>query len=213
MTTALITDEAPREKRNPVVGPIALASFISIAPLGLLFIPSIQEALAHVLDFGFSAEGISYDPAGPAALPESTAFIDTSALIGTGMTIAFAALATVILWVLLSLGFLARLDKDLVSIVGLFVGIAAGAVALTALAVGVSPRTEGTAATNAQPSQVAKWVEGRYGLDINPHTAEALLDSERPVLIENRLLNLTHIAQGGYVLTEDGTATELPTTE
>lgn len=212
--TATLTNQDEKQKSR--VGPVVLAALVGLAPLALLFVPAVQEALAGVLDLGYSAGDVSYDPAHPLVLSESHGF--PTSLIVTGMVLMLGVLSGVIAWGVLYFGFSFRPNDDSTLFTGLVVGFVGVVIALPVISTGVHPLTQSGPAEDAQPARVTQWADGRYGLTLSESDAEALVeqghyDDGDPVLIEGRLLNLTRVAQGGYVLTEDRTATELPTTD
>lgn len=210
MTPTLTDAEARKEtRRSRVLLPI-LFSLISLTPLALFSLSGTQKALARVFDMGFSADGLSYDPSGPMVLMESGMRSDAPVM----LTVLVVLVTTAVPGLILCL-FRDRIDRDSFIWAFLFVGIASIVTIMIAFKTVVSPATEQAEAHESEPVHVAQWVEGRYGLDIDATTAETLIDETYsggdPVLIEGRLLNLTRIAQGGYVLTDDKSATELPT--
>ena len=193
---------------------LVLIALASLAPLSLLALPSVQAALASVLDFGSSTDDLSYDPSGPVVVAQHGGFPDGPALI---LTLAAMAVAGVLLLIQRGIQrlFADRIGQRPVVWTVVFGAVASVVITLVAVKAGVVPYTDRAKASESEPANVAQWVEERYGLDVDESTAETLVDEAQgggdPVLIEGRLLNLTRIAQGGYVLTDDKSATELPT--
>ena len=213
--TATHTDTETRKetRRSKVLLPI-IFSLISLTPFALFSLPGTQKALAHVFDIGFSTDNLSYDPSGPMVLLESGMRSDASVLLTMLVTVVIAGVPGLILWGLLRL-FAHRIDREFVIWAFLYVAVAGVATSLVAMKTVVAPHSEQAEAYEAESAHVTQWVEGRYGLDIDATTAESLVDEAHnggdPVLIEGRLINLTRIAQGGYVLTDEKSGTELPT--
>ena len=164
-----------------------------------------------------SPDYLSYDPNGPVVvLRSSGAFLTLSDMAGGLGAMAIVGVVLLVHWGL------QRLCADWIdrksaawAFLFIFVGVAGMVITMGAVKVGVVPDTDRAQAREAEPALVAQWAEERYGLDIDETTAESLVDEAKvegdPVLIDGRLINLTRIAQGGYVLTDDKSATELPT--
>lgn len=221
MTTTLTSDETtqkgPLKGRGLII--VAIAALASAIPtLAFIFIPPLQRAAVAFTDALTRGQDVSYDPAHPMdpyisgpVLDGLWAFMLFLLIIVAVSMLAVAVVYFCLVWPL----FRGREDTDdvitsawVAGVVGLF------ALSISATVV-ITPHTESTISEQEAPAHVAQWAEGRYGLAVDNSTAEALLEEARnggaPILVEGRLLNLTRIAQGGYVLTEDGSATELPT--
>lgn len=198
---------------------ITLTIAAALSPLVLLLIPGVRQFVADSLDIFFTTEGTSYSPTAPLEfyVGPGEAWIRASAAM-----MVFAVLPAMVSG-LMGHGVLRVLERPTarrreVENVPTFTACAVFILTLVASIVilTIGPPTQHSLALDARGAQVAEWAEGRYGMSLDAATAEALVQQARqaegsPVLVEGRLLNLTRVAQGGYVLTEDGSATELPT--
>lgn len=198
---------------------ITLTIAAALSPLVLFLIPGVRQFVADSLDIFFTTEGTSYSPTAPLEfyVGPGEAWILASAAM-----MVFAVLPAMVSG-LMGHGVLRVLERPTarrreVENVPTFTACAVFILTLVASIVilTIGPPTQHSLALDARGAQVAEWAEGRYGMSLDAATAEALVQQARqaegsPVLVEGRLLNLTRVAQGGYVLTEDGSATELPT--
>lgn len=221
MTTTLTSGETaqkgPLKGKVPIV--VAIAALASAIPtLVFIFTPPLQRAAVAFTDALARSQDVSYDPALPMEpyireplLNGLGAFMLSLLIVAAVTALTVAVVYFCLAWPL----FRGREDSD--DVIGSawmagFVGLVA--LGLSAMVL-TEPHTANAINEKEAPAHVAQWAEGRYGLAVDESTAEAFLEEARnegaPVLVEGRLLNLTRIAQGGYVLTEDGTATELPT--
>lgn len=215
-TTLAATRARPKSKtkaRTPgrVAALTVRTLIVALIPGAALFIPAVQQFLADGL--GFEGELGAYDPAG-ALEPYQTPM-------GLSLRLGVVALFVVAIALMLAYASTAtsRLPEGTRMSILRHVAVIVGLATFASLIVSgpeVNSRTSAHAAEEARGEQTATWVEERYGLTIDAATAENLIQERgsegAPVLIDGRLLGLTRIAQGGYVLAEDGTATELPTT-
>ena len=215
-TTPATTQKRARLPRGLT---ITLTIAAALSPLFLFLIPGVHQFVTDSLDIFFTTEGTSYSPTAPLEfyVGPGEAWIPVSATM-----LMFAVLPAVVsalighgvLWVLERPTARRREVEDVPSFTALAVLVLAIVATIVIFAIG--PPTQHSLALDARGAQVAEWAEGRYGVSLDVATAEALVQQARqaegsPVLVEGRLLNLTRVAQGGYVLTEDGSATELPT--
>lgn len=223
MTTTATSDETtqkgPLKGRGLII--VAIAALAAAIPtLVFIFAPPLQRAGVAFTDALTRAQDVSYDPALPVepyirepVLSGLGAFMLSLLIIAVISVLAVVVVYFCLAWPL----FRGREDSDDDDVIGS--ACVAGFVGLVALGISTSiliePHTESAINEQEAPAHIAQWAEGRYGLSVDESTAEAFLEEARnggaPVLVEGRFLNLTRIAQGGYVLTEDDTATELPT--
>ena len=217
LTSGETTQKGPLKGKVPIV--VAIAALASAIPaLVFIFTPPLQRAAVAFTDALTRSQDVSYDP----ALPMEP-YIREPVLNGLGafmlsllIVAAVAALTVAVVYFCLAWPlFRGREDSDDVigsAWVAGFVGLVALGISAMVL---TEPHTASAINEEEAPAHVVQWAEGRYGLSLNESDAEALVgesyDGGDPVLIEGRLLNLTRIAQGGYVLTDDKSATELPT--
>lgn len=215
-TTPATTQKRARLPRGLT---ITLTIAAALSPLALFLIPGVRQFVADSLDIFFTTEGTSYSPTAPLEfyVGPGEAWIFVSA------TMMFFSVLPAMVSGLMGHGVLRVLERPNarrreVENVPTFTACAVFVLAIVATIVilTIGPPTQHSLALDARGAQVAEWAEGRYGMSLDAATAEALVQQARqaegsPVLVEGRLLNLTRVAQGGYVLTEDGSATELPT--
>lgn len=215
-TPANVTKKKARLPRGLT---ITLTIAAALSPLFLFFIPGVHQFVTDSLDIFFTTEGTSYSPTAPLEfyVGPGEAWIPLSATV-----MVFAVLPAMVsglmghgvLWVLERPTARRREVENVPTFTACAVFVLAIVATIVIFAIG--PPTQHSLALDARGAQVAEWAEGRYGMSLDAATAEALVQQSRqaegsPVLVEGRLLNLTRVAQGGYVLTEDGSATELPT--
>lgn len=214
MTTA--HPSATRTGTQRPLGLVAtLAVIATLTPCALLLVPGVGQFLASVLDVSsMSQVETSYTPEAPLIFYSTSgeAVMIFSVVVGglaLSMALAGCALGFATLHVLVK----SRRLRDALARTLVFATIAVFAITLTTAVL----HARGNVTEGTRDAQVAQWVEGRYGLTVDSATAEALVEHSGPegdpVLVEDRLLHLTRVAQGGYVLTEDGSAVELPTTD
>lgn len=201
---------------------VSLGGVIAVlAPLALFLITPLQQLIQAIGSTTFHSAEESYDPAGPLKTLVSNGAFSHDFASKFLMLVALSILS-----ILIGIGVYFALVRPLYrnkanrgsSIAFSIFAMGSGAGAFAAImvfAMVIEPNSANAVARAAEPSHVAQWAESRYGLDISESDAEELVDqtsqSGDPTLIDGRLLKLTRIAQGGYVLTEDGAATELPT--
>lgn len=189
---------------------------LALIPPALLFAPAVRTPIVSgAVQWLLPPEGrTSYSPDAPLlpyAISEHEAFL---------MAVGILA-ASVVVSALLSLGSVALSRADgatkaravkvaVILSAGLSVILVLGPVARAITAV-----PEAGSAAETRNAETAQWAEERYGVSIDSDTASALLETAQPtsdtdsVTVDGHTVILTP-TQGGYLLTEDAPATELP---
>lgn len=229
MTTAPHTATATVEKSTRgtwlaaiLIGLIAASTM----PLLLLIVPSIRSIPSMVFG-GFEPPHVSYDPASALEPLYATGKGSSRNFAITVFQLMFFTIvgiavplfmAAILHKFVTKLAFRNAKDRANITEWSCWLGTVLGLVATLIVAVITYPPSAYAKVEAEEPAHVAAWVEGRYSLTVDESDAKALTEQARagdgegdPVLIDGHLLNLTPIAQGGYVLTDDKSATELPT--